>query len=268
MKKHTLIIHHLEETWREGLKKHGTSPEELSAQIIDFLHSKQGRHINEVIFTKWECPGYEEIPPLLVNYLDERKISHQVQVFGYGETREMYMHNPKATLIKSMRYEDDEDAIVYIEDWHKDLVNRGSVYLCGAFNGECVQDARDMLNHVRGNKYTALEDLIVGSGETYKLKCGDPSEKIHELNVLIQNMEEFVEENDDLDGAIETFKEKLKKYDNDEEAHLAFKIFQGEEFGYIYSDVEEIDEILQDFISNLSLEIKPQKRSHELSYSP
>lgn len=149
MKKHTLLIHHLEEQWRTGLEGFGLSPESMALNIIDFLHSPKGRHINDVIFTRFEdhLPCDTQHP--IIDYLKGRGIAHTHHVFGYGETQDMF-EDQDCTLVEATRHDAYQDQVVYIDEWHKELKFSQTVLLCGAFEGECIQDAEDMLTHVRG----------------------------------------------------------------------------------------------------------------------
>lgn len=260
--KHTLLIHHFEETWREGLAGFGMTPEVMAHNIIDYLHSPEGRAINHVILTTWEMPGPCDVQKPVTDYLDARGIAYEHHIFGYGEVREMY-EGQDCELIQATRYGDDPDQVVCIEDWHRELVKSASVSLCGAFDGECIQDAEDMLTHLRGSDaYTKLNDLVVGTGETYwpRLDCHDAQVNARRL------IEEYEERFEDLtdpaqEGVIiRSFRKDLARLSKDPAFQLV-ALFPSEDVGYIHSENEKLDAAITTFVQGMDI----KKRSRNVA---
>lgn len=267
MRKHTLLIHHFEETWRDGLAGFGMTPEVMAQNIIDFLHSPEGRAINNVILTTWEMPGPCDVQKPVTDYLTARGIPFEHHVFGYGEERSMY-EGQDCSLVQATRYGDDPNQVVCIEDWHRALAKSASVSLCGAFDGECIQDAEDMLCHVRGERgYKKLNDLVVGTHETYhpRLDCHG---SLSEVRTLIEEYEERYADATDYEeekDLIVLFKRELKELSKDP-AFQVVALFPSEEVGYLYSDNEELEEALTEVIQ--TIDIKKKARIYDMESTP
>ena len=268
LKKHTLLIHHFEETWRDGMSRFGMTPEVMARNIIDFLHSPKGRAINDVILTTWEMPGPCKNQKSITDYLKARGIPFEHHVFGYGEERQMY-EGQSCTLVQANRYPDEPDKVVCIEDWHRELRKSASVSLCGAFDGECIQDAEDMLTHVRGaGCYTKLTDLIVGSQTTYwpKLDC---DLAFSNARALIDDFEEKLEDaadSDEEDDLIRSFRKDLSVLSRDPAFQLV-ALFPCEEVGYLYAENENLDEALNEVIQSINIKKTPRVYDMESSFS-
>lgn len=266
MRKHTLLIHHLEETWRDGLAGFGMTPEVMAQNIIDYLHSPEGSAINDVILTTWEMPGPCNVQKPVTDYLTARGIPFEHHVFGYGEVRETY-EGQNCTMVQATRYADDPDQIVCIEDWHRDLANSASVSLCGAFDGECIQDAEDMLTYVRGEHgYKKLSDLTAGTHETYypRLDCHG---SFGEARALIEDFEERYADaacHQQEKGLIATFKKALKDLSKDPAFQVA-ALFQTEEVGHLYSETKELNDALNRVIEGI--DIKKRSRVYDMESS-
>lgn len=266
LKKHTLLIHHFEETWRDGLSRFGMTPEDMARNTIDFLHSPKGRAINHVILTTWEMPGPCDVQKPITDYLRARGIPYEHHVFGYGEKRQMY-EGQKCTLVQATRYPDDPDQVVCIEDWHRELRKSASVSLCGAFDGECIQDAEDMLTHVRGtNGYTKLSDLVIGTGETYwpKLDCNKAYNDAQELIECYETKYEEARYFDEEGTVLEEFQRDLTVLSNDPAFQLVV-LFPNEEVGHLYSGNEDLDEALNEVTQ--SIDIKKKTRVYNMDAS-
>ena len=270
MRKHTLLIHHFEETWRDGLAGFDMTPEVMAQNIIDYLHSPRGKAINEVIFTTWEMPGPCAVQQPVIAYLEARGISFEHQVFGYGEVREMY-EGQKCTLVQATRYSDDPNQIVLIEDWHRELSKSATVSLCGAFHGECIRDAEDMLTYVRGaDGYIKLDDLIVGTYHEYDrlLDCEGASDHARSLIDDYQEKIEAAEEVGDDQGVekvVKSFKRAMAKLTKDPAFQLV-ALFPSEEFGSLYSENDDLNEALEKIVGGISIDRKA--RSLERSLEP
>ncbi|MHD0644911.1 hypothetical protein ACYPKM_04745 [Pseudomonas aeruginosa] len=257
MSKHTLLIHHLEEEWREGMLGFGTSPEQASKNIIDYLESPAGRKINHVIFTRFEeffpCETQQDI----MTYLQRRDIQFEHQTFPYGMEREMF-DDRDVTLVRANRYPDNPDAVIEIEDWHLKLRESESVTLCGAFDNECVQDAEDMLGYVRGvGGYERVDGLIVGSGVDYE-PHHDYANLLGKLELIIRKHDTYM---DDGKPEFEVEQRFRKAFSNELSlpgAAVAAQFHQDEDFS-LYSDHDAIQSALESLIDDATFEV-PMER--------
>lgn len=268
MKTHTLIIHHLEETWREGLAGFDITPEDAALNIIDFLHSPQGRRINNVVLTTWEMPGPCDVQRPITEYLSARGIPYQHHIFGYGEHREMYK-GQDCTLIQATRYGDDPDQVVCMEDWHEDLARHTSVSLCGAFDGECIQDAEDMLTHVRGKDgYKKLSPLTIGTYESYERRLAYES-AYESARSLIGAYDERIENTEDpqeADKAVRDFSRALKLMAKQPAFQILVK-YLGDQVGYLYSENDELEKAIQEVVNGIDFNRKLRSLDDQLAPS-
>lgn len=167
-----LWLHHYEETWEEGmLKVAGLSFEEYTDHILDFISRSDIDHVIVTRFEEW-LPGDEHY--VLSSILDEWEISFEFQTVPYGVVAESFWDKDLPSTIPSKKTLDETDPeikeLIFIDDWMRDLVNAKSVMLAGAFDGECIADAEDILDHIVGEGvYQRIEGLIVGSGVEYIL---------------------------------------------------------------------------------------------------
>lgn len=265
MKKHTLLIHHLEETWRDGLANFGMTPEDAALNIIDYLHSPKGARINNVILTTWEMPGPCDVQLPITDYLTSRGIPFEHHIFGYAEVRDMY-EGQNCTLIQATRYEGDPNQIVCIEDWHRDLASHTSVSLCGAFDGECIQDAEDMLTHVRGeNGYEKIGSLTTGTHETY-WRALDYEASFLSARELIKVYEERIENAGDQlqsEKILDKFTKAMKRLSRQPAFQILVR-YMGEQVGHLYSDNEELDEAINSVVTEIDLRAKVKLMEEEL----
>jgi hypothetical protein len=266
MRKHTLLIHHLEEQWRTGLERFGLSPESMALNIIDFLHSPKGRHINDVIFTRFEdhLPCDTQHP--IIDYLKGRGIAHTHHVFGYGEVEEMF-EGLDCTLVEATRNDAYPGQVVYIDDWHKELKFCQTVLLCGAFEGECIQDAEDMLAHVRGvDGYKKLDELIAGSHEVYTPHF-DPVVYLAKGNKLIRTCEMNLEKGHSFVTVIKRFERDVGRLCSDPGFQIFAKYFQSEDIGDLHSENDEINSKLESAISCIDLNALHRERDDLVQFS-
>lgn len=245
----------------------GMTPEIMAHNTIDYLHSPEGRAINHVVLTTWESFGPCDVQKPITDYLDARGIPYEHKTFGYGEVREMY-EGQDFTLVQATRYGDDPNQIICIEDWHRELSKSASVSLCGAFDGECIQDAEDMLTYVRGaGGYTKLTDLVVGSQTTYCPKL-DYNLAFNNARAMIDDFEEKLE---DAAGSVEE-KNLIKRFKRDlsnlskDPAFQLVALFPCEEVGYLYAENPELDKAMTEVIQ--SLDIKEKTRIYSIETSP
>lgn len=139
-----LIAHHVEPIWDKGLKTYGKSLETVCQDIADWITSKE-TSIHKVIITQFERDTYaqehEDYYPLF-SVLNELGIEVEWQEYGYGWSRESFL--PEHHLIHFVEGGQHSE-VVLIEDWIRNLKNH-TVYLAGAFIGECLEDMQIALN--------------------------------------------------------------------------------------------------------------------------
>ena len=144
-----LIVHHLEEMWERGYQNQGTSFEELADKLLVHLDEVD---YDRVILTRFESHelGDEHYLAGLNCVIDE------VQVYGYGWEASMI---PDFPVDQKWCDGGSHSEVVLIDRWIEELKGH-EVYLCGAFDGECVEDMEIALEGARV-KYKRVEELIV-----------------------------------------------------------------------------------------------------------
>ena len=145
-----LIAHHVEEMWRKSLMKIGGKCLDEFIESI-YAHCVEN-DIDRLIITRFEDFEMGDEHFLFQN----APFQTTVHPYGYGWDQETVLD-----------YE-DEDAFteggnhseyVLIEGWMYEL-NRDEVFLCGCFDGECIEDMEIALTHCE-IPFKRIEDLIV-----------------------------------------------------------------------------------------------------------
>lgn len=144
-----LIIHHLEEEWNESYKRYGTSFSKEAAKVVDHIDEND---YDLVILTRFEQDelGEEHLWHGLDSLVDK------VYAYGYSWERDMIPDFPHNQKWCDGGYHSE---IVLIEDWMEELKGH-EVDLCGAFDGQCIEDMEFALSHV-GVEFNRIEELIV-----------------------------------------------------------------------------------------------------------
>jgi len=126
MRRRVLIIHHLEPMWEIGYNRFNTSFDEQAERTREHLESEE---YDLVILTRFEDHELsdEHWETGLGEYID------QVHTYGYGW--EADMANDGGEWVDGGSHSE----VVPIEGWMKELTD-DSVFLCGAFDGECIED--------------------------------------------------------------------------------------------------------------------------------
>lgn len=141
----SLIIHHLQECWDTSLRMYGTSFEDMLEAMYGYLCENSDRY-NMVILTNFESHQMEFSQGLL-----EEFVTH-VHNYDYGWSKDM-LDADYHEWVEGGSHSD----VVLIDDWMKDLVE---VDLCGAFDGECIEDITIALES-QGVLVNRIESLIV-----------------------------------------------------------------------------------------------------------
>lgn len=141
----TIIIHHVQAMWNSGLEGFGTSFDEVLEKVYEHLSEN---YYDRVIVTNFEA-GFD---------LDDEQIMLSefcpvVHDYGYGWEKEMI--DPD---VQDWTDGGNHSEIVLIDDWMKELPKE--VDLCGAFDGECIEDMEIALESL-DISVNRLENLIV-----------------------------------------------------------------------------------------------------------
>lgn len=143
----TIIIHHLQEMWNSGLQKMGTSFDEMLEKTVEHL---QENHYDNIIVTNFEANrDLDDAQWPLGNFYPT------VHDYCYGWTKDMFEgYENDFTLVEGGIHSE----VVLVEDWMKEL--EGEIYLCGAFDGECIEDMEIALTGAE-KEFKRIENLIV-----------------------------------------------------------------------------------------------------------
>lgn len=164
-----LIIHHLEPEWSEAYMRVG-------GITFEKLCKKTAKHIKKsdysrVILTQFNPIGLHESYPYepLIGKVDE------VHEYGYGWELESFdfTETDSATASENLakgevvhdRYGQGlakggyHSQVVLVDDWMFELAGH-EVYLCGAFDGECIEDMEIALS-AAGVSFNRISKLII-----------------------------------------------------------------------------------------------------------
>lgn len=142
----TLIIHHLETMWDSGFKKFGTNFETQCMEIAEHLEETSYDRVILTRFEEWELEP-EHYP-----------IAHHINVihpYGYGWEDEIKESDPHNTYVEGGNHSE----WVLVDDWMKEL-RHDEVFICGAFDGECIEDLEIALESLNIEP-KRIEELIV-----------------------------------------------------------------------------------------------------------
>lgn len=189
--KSILLLHHYEPEWQESMERMGIHPDEYTQNIIHFL-ATEGAYIDHVIITRFD---EHKLDPIfhgqLLHFMGQAGVSSEIQTFPYGLEKECFFKDDFKRLIDSSK---GENQVICIDDWMLNLGNARHISLAGAFEGECVQDAQDMLNHLYGSSWAKHDALVVGTGVSYSGSMEDAC-AVHEfIEALDEDDQDKVEE--------------------------------------------------------------------------
>ena len=140
----TIIVHHVQKMWDSGLQRLGTDFHSEIEKIYEHLSQEQ---YDNVIVTNFEAGfGLDEEQSILSEFYPT------VYDYCYGWTEDSLDKNYHEWVEGGNHSE-----VVLIDDWMKEL--EGEVYLCGAFDGECIEDMEIALSGA-GINFNRIEHLI------------------------------------------------------------------------------------------------------------
>jgi hypothetical protein len=145
-----LICHHVEQCWEYGLKGFGVNLYDLYQKIVDHIDAIG---YDKVILTRFEI-GREQFDD---SHYDSgfAEWVDRVYEYAYGWPAECLTDDPSRFVPGGNHSE-----AVMIDDWIRDL-SKHDVDLCGAFDGECIEDMEIALEACNV-KFKRLNELIVG----------------------------------------------------------------------------------------------------------
>lgn len=167
-----LIIHHLETIWNDGYKRIGnTNFDALQERVAEFIESKD---YSRVILTRFEDHCIDHCEYWAIAHLID-----EVQVYAYGWEAEFVAREDEETgeqddvleiISERGEYVDqygqtwceggNHSQVVLVEDWIKRLPKDGSVDICGAFLGECLEDLDIALTHAKV-QFNYIDELCI-----------------------------------------------------------------------------------------------------------
>lgn len=143
----TLIIHHLQTMWEHGYKQMGTCFEDLQEKILDHVQRVEYDRIVMTMFDEYE---------LSLEHFAFQWIQPFPEVFEYGYGWDLgdgfNETDPEWTEGGS------HSMHVWVPEWLRQI--KGKVDLCGAFDGECIEDMEIALNAAKV-PFFRLNHLIV-----------------------------------------------------------------------------------------------------------
>ena len=143
----TIILHHVETCWEASLRRiGGLSFDSFASKIA--AHIRRAKY-DRVILTRFEEDSLEDAH--YESGLD--KYISEVEEYAYGWSADMF-DNP-ADYVEGGSHSE----VVWVPQWIKELPKK-EVYLCGAFDGECIEDMEIALSSC-GIKFKRVESLIV-----------------------------------------------------------------------------------------------------------
>jgi hypothetical protein len=146
------IIHHLETMWQPAMKTiFGVDAFEFAENVAEHLRNS---FYDLVILTRFETPQLE-------GFHYETGLSdfiHKVYDYGYGWRKGEIDGRKGKNWVDGGHHSE----VVLLTDWLHDLAaKKVDVDLCGAFEGECIEDMEIALSAL-GVNYKKLNNLIVG----------------------------------------------------------------------------------------------------------
>lgn len=241
----TLIIHHFDSMFDEGLQKLGKSLESMSEELIDFMIENKD-NIDKVILTTFEDHILTEPEQFRISEMAyELNMNFEHITYAYGWSRDVIDEDcenyPESERdikwIQATRGYSSDDDVLEIEEWHRELKGK-NVVLTGAFDGECLNDLNTVLNFT-GSNVNYYKPLCAGTGHSYEMK-----NHIQESDFIgrMDSIQDFFRDND-----IETFFDIVPIIEEDGD----------------FSIIEDIRELLTSFDDMFNESKDPFKYSYD-----
>ena len=166
-----LVIHHLEPTWSQAYINFGcTTFEELCEKTAAHIEASS---YDKVILTQFEQTELENHYP----YYPLIGLVNDIREYGYGwdaasmadEDEDGEPEDVLAIIDEQGEYKDrfcnvvckggNHSEVVLVDSWMRSLVGC-EVDICGAFDGECIEDLEIALSHLKID-FNRVESLIV-----------------------------------------------------------------------------------------------------------
>lgn len=222
-----LFLHHFESMWEKSMLKFGTTIEEQTEKVIDFLDHT---NIDKVILTRFEENKFGDEHYPIIRYCEENNIQLELNVYAYPlrtedeYLREIYpLETENKNWCQGTRDTHDENCILDIEDFHKELKSCNKVYLAGAFENECILDQEAIFDAI-GVNYEKIEGLVVGDYCLYEYK----GERIDDI----------------LEEIIDKYEDRMKNITFDTNIDTNFNAL-------VLIDADEVESIIDDLKNEL-----------------
>lgn len=146
----TIIIHHLQYIWDQGLRDQGTCFEAELEKVYEHLNLNV---YDRVIVTNFEAGLNLDVEQ---NMLGE--FYPDVYDYMYGWERSEVESWADRKEGEDFCEGGNHSEVVLLDEWMKDIIS-DEVYLCGAFDGECIEDMEIALEFL-GIEVNRIEELI------------------------------------------------------------------------------------------------------------
>jgi hypothetical protein len=142
-----LIMHHVEPMWQNAMRQKGVI---FDNYLADLWHHIDNSDYDQLILTQFEDCKLQDM------HLEFGfgELCIDCYEYAYGWTFKAFEDCPEEYIEGGSHSES-----VYIPQWLVDLKGK-DVYLCGAFDGECIEDMEIALRHCVG-KFTRINSLII-----------------------------------------------------------------------------------------------------------
>ncbi len=131
-----LIAHHVESMWEKDLLAFNIDLTDYIERLFEFCEEND---IEKIILTRFENHKPEDISLPLLHF------NLTVKEYGWGWCQES-LEDLEYDELENYIEGGDSSEYVLIESWMWDLKGH-DVYLCGFFDGRCIADMEQALNH-------------------------------------------------------------------------------------------------------------------------
>lgn len=147
-----LLIHHFETMWERGLKLFGYTFQQVGEMLLEHLGSHS---YDRVILTRFDSNHLED------EHFDLGIDQYVDSVYEYAYGWEPSMFDPEEEGEKWVKGGFHSEAVYLADFLHELAYSNANVDLCGAFDGECIEDMEIALTAL-SIPFNRLNHLIVG----------------------------------------------------------------------------------------------------------